>query len=153
MEDKFKFGQLKKNIEQMKRELPILLANQAQNYFVGAFGKHGFDKKQWKDVKRHDTSTPEYKYPIALRARKLSSPILVGVYKGRSGGTLRRAVSNSIQRATFTSVLLKVDLPYAAAQNEGSGDIPARPFMAKSAELTKMHQQKIKNYMGKLWDK
>jgi len=153
MEDKFKFGQLKKNIEKMKKDLPIILANQAQNYFVDAFSKQAFDGKGWKDVKRHDKTTPEYKYPIALRARKLSSPILVGVYRGRSGGALRRAVSNSIKRATFTSVLLQVDLPYAAAQNQGNANLPKRPFMAKSAELTRQHREKIKTYMGKLWEK
>lgn len=153
MEDKFKFGLLKQNIEQMKKELPVILANDAQNYFVGAWSKQGFDGKPWQDVKRHDTDTPEFKYPIGLQARKLSSPILVGVYKGRSGGTLRRANADSIKSATFTSVLLEVDLPYAAAQNEGTATIPARPFMGKSAELLKRHRSKIKSYMNRLWDK
>lgn len=151
MEDKFKFGQLKKNIEQMKKELPVVLANQAQNYFVKSWDDQGYDGKGWQDVKRHDKNTPEYKYPIGLQARKLSSPILVGVYKGRSGGTLRRAVSRSIRKTTFTSVLLKVDLKYAAAQNEGNGNLQARPFMKESPILTQMHREKIKQYMSNLW--
>lgn len=150
---KFKFGELKEKITRMKRELPVVLANDAQNYFTASWDKQGFDGQKWPDVKRHDTSTSEYKYPIALRARKLSSPILVGVYRGRSGGTLRRLTSRSIRSKTFTSVRLEVDLPYAKSQNEGNpgNNTPARPYMGQSKELTQLQRMKIKNYMSNLW--
>ena len=151
--DKFKFEELKQNIETMKRQLPVVLANQALNYFVESFEKQAWDGKAWPDVKRHDTSTPEYKYPIALRARKLSSPILVGVYRGRSGGTLRRAVASSIRSATFSSIKLVVGLPYAAAQNSGTENIPARPFMRDSPILQRQQRETIKRFMGNLWGK
>jgi hypothetical protein len=153
MEDKFKFLDLKQNITKLKRDLPRVLANDAQNYFVKSWADQGFDGQKWQDVKRHDKETSEYKYPKALRRRKLSSPILVGVYKGRSGGTLRRAVSRSIRSATFTSIRLVVDLPYAAAQNEGNPgkDLPARPYMGQSKVLTRQQREKIKQYMDGLW--
>lgn len=150
-DNKFKFGELKDKIKALKERLPAELANQAQNYFVKSWASQGYDNKPWQDVKRHDKSTNEYKYPIKLRARKLSSPILVGVYKGRSGGTLRRKVSNSIRSKTFKSVKLQVDLKYAAAQNEGTGNIPARPFMKKSPILSEMHREKINQFMSDLW--
>ncbi len=152
-DNKFKFGELKEKIVQLKRNLPIEIANMSQNYFVDAFDKQGFDGQPWKDVKRHDTSMPEYKYPIALRARKLSSPILVGVYKGRSGGTLRRAVSRSIRSATFQSIKLQVALKYGNAQFFGTDTIPARPNMIQAKELTKMQRAKIKSFMSNLWEK
>lgn len=154
MEDKFKFGILKENITRMKTELPLVLGNHAQNFFTRSWDNQGWDGKPWKDVKRHDTSTSEYKYPIKLRARKLSSPILVGVYKGRSGGFLRRATSRSLRSTTFQSVRLVVDLPYAAAQNEGNPDkgLPARPYMKQSRQLTKEQREKIKNFMDGLWE-
>lgn len=151
MDNKFKFGELKDRIKALKERLPAELANQAQNYFVESWRNQGYDGQPWKDVKRHDTSTSEYKYPIKLRARKLSSPILVGVYKGRSGGRLRRAVSNSIRSKTFKSVKLRVDLPYAEAQNEGNGNLPARPFMKVSPILNQMHREKINQFMSDLW--
>lgn len=150
---KFQFSKLKEAIRVLKERLPIELANQAQNYFTDAFSKQGFDGQPWKGVKRHDTSTPEYKYPIALRARKISSPILIGVPKGRSGGTLRRAVSRSIRSATFQSIRLQVDLPYAAAQNEGNDTIPSRPFMKQSKELAKIQKQTIKAAMDAVFKK
>lgn len=56
---KFKFGELKEKITRMKRELPITLASQAQNYFTESWQKQGFDGQPWKDVKRHDASTAE----------------------------------------------------------------------------------------------
>lgn len=152
-DNKFKFGELKEKVVQLKRNLPIELANDAQNYFVDAFDKQGFDGQPWKDVKRHDQTTPEYKYPIGLRARKLSSPILVGVAKGRSGGALRRAVGRSIKKATFETILLQVALPYARAQFFGTDTIPARPNMKQSKELGKQQKQKIKTFMGNLWGK
>jgi hypothetical protein len=153
MDDKFKFGELKERITKMKQELPQILANQAQNYFTDAFANQGFDNKPWKDVKRHDTSTSEYKYPIALRARKISSPILVGVYKGRSGGTLRRAISRCIQQVSFDRIVLRVSLPYAAAQNEGTNTIPARKFMGQSRELKRQQLETIDKFMRGLWGK
>jgi len=153
MEDKFKFGILKENIAKMKTQLPVILGNHAQNFFTASWERQGWDGKPWKDVKRHDESTSEYKYPIKLRARKLSSPILVGVYTGRSGGALRRAVSRSLRSTTFQSVRLVVDLPYAAAQNEGDAEknLPARPFMKQSRQLTKEQREKIKLFMDGLW--
>ena len=153
MEDKFKFGELKQNITRMKRTLPIVLANQAQNYFVESWERQGWDGQPWPDVKRHDKNGNAYKYPKALRARKLSSPILVGVYRGRSGGTLRRAVSRCIRSATFTSIRLMVDLPYAARHNNGLDGMPKRQFMGKSPILMRQHQQKIKQFMDGLWGK
>jgi len=153
MEDKFKFGEMKQKIEHMKRELPIVLANQAQNYFVDSWQRQGWDGTGWRDVKRHDQTTPEFKYPIGLQARKVSSPILVGVYRGISGGTLRAAVGNSIVSQTFNSIRLRVDLPYAKAQNEGTDDIPGRRFMGNSQILQPQQREKIKEYMGGLWGK
>ncbi|HEY4063201.1 MAG TPA: hypothetical protein VGM30_14945 [Puia sp.] len=147
MDNKFNFGQLKQAITRMKQDLPRQLANQAQNYFTDAFGKQGFDGQPWQDVKRHDTNTPEFKYPIGLQARKLSSPILVGVYRARSGGTLRRAVSRSIRSATWKSIKLQVDLPYAKAQFRGTDKIPARPNLQQSKELTAMQKETIRKAM------
>ena len=45
---KFNFDRVVKNMEQLKRELPPVLANQAQNYFVRTFTAQGFAGKSWK---------------------------------------------------------------------------------------------------------
>lgn len=147
MEDKFKFGQLKKNIEQMKRELPVILANDAQNFFVGTFYKQGWDGQGWETPQRKMPGTKAYMYPKLKDLGRRTRATLVKT------GRLRRAVSMSIRSQTFTSVRLTVDLPYAAAQNEGLGNLPKREFMGRSPILLEQHREKIKTYMSRLWEK
>lgn len=131
----------------MTHELPVILANQAQNYFVASFTKQGWDGVGWKEVKRRQEGTSEYKYPKLKGLSRRTSPILVRT------GRLRRAVSNSIKSETFQSVRLVVDLPYAAAQNDGvSGhNLPRRHFMGNSPILRDQQQLKIKSYINKTW--
>jgi phage gpG-like protein len=146
MEDKFKFGELKQKIEQMKRDLPIVLAAQAESYFVKSWDDQGFNGEPWQEVKRRQEGTPEYKYPKAKDLGRRTRAILVKT------GRLRRAVSNSIKSQTFNSVRLVVDLPYAVRHNSGTDGTPKRTFMASTPELTKMHKEKIKEYMSGLWE-
>src|SRR5450631_3656166 len=97
-----------------KRELPIQLAAQAENYFHRSFDNQGFDGKQWQNVKRKIEGTPEYKYPALKGLSRRTKPIL------QLSGALRTAVGRSIQQATFEKVVLSVALPYASAQNDGN---------------------------------
>lgn len=147
MEDKFKFDQLKKNIEQMKRELPVILANDAQNFFVGTFDKQGWDGQAWEEPQRKIPGTAAYKYPKFKDLGRRTRATLVKT------GRLRRAVSMSIRSQTFTSVRLTVDLPYAARNNEGLDGTPKREFMGRSPILLEQHKAKIKTYMSRLWEK
>ena len=143
----------------MKDELPKLLANQAQNFFVASFTKQGWDGQSWKEVKRRQPGTSEYKYPKTKGLKRRTNPILIGSgYSGghgttTRGGTLRRKVSNSIKSQTFQSVRLVVDLPYAAAQNDGvpAHNLPRRHYMGNSPVLSEMHKAKIVNYVNKLF--
>lgn len=144
-DNKFGFGKVLQNIERTKRELPIQLANQAQNYFTGSFTKQGWDSVHWKEVKRREPGTPEYKYPKKKGLSRRTSPILVRT------GTLRRAVSNSIRSATFQSVRLIVDLPYAKRHNDGLKDMPQRKFMGDSPVLRSMQRIKIGSFFNAVW--
>lgn len=147
MSDKFHFDKLKVNLLRIKQELPIILANQAQNYFVASFTNQGWDGTGWKEVNRRQPGTDEYKYPKFKGLSRRTSPILVRT------GRLRRAVSNSIRSATFQSIRLVVDLPYAAAQNEGDSSInlPRRHYMGNSPILVEKQKAKIKQYINKTW--
>lgn len=130
----------------MKQDLPVILANHAQNYFVSSFTKQGWDDKGWKEVKRRQPGTDEYKYPKFKGLSRRTSPILVRT------GRLRRAVSNSIRSATFQSVRLVVDLPYAAAQNDGDSiNLPKRHYMGNSPVLMQQQRIKIKSFINKTW--
>jgi phage gpG-like protein len=170
--DKFNFDVILKRMERMKSDLPVRLANQAQNFFVASFDKQGWDNGSVT--------------PWAPRKGKVTNkPILVKT------GALRRAVSTSIRNATFESVKLVIALPYAAIQNYGgtinkgsreavlhfnkqgkfakakfnknyshSGNvtigahtigIPARQFVGDSATLRVQQKTKIISEINKAW--
>ena len=103
MSNKFRLDIIVKNVERMKNTLPVLLANQAQNFFVESWKKQGWDDKgvdKWPS--RQDTGP-----------RSRGRSILV------KSGKLRRAVGQSIRFKTFDKIQLVVALPYAEVHNDG----------------------------------
>lgn len=147
-EDKFGFADLKKNIDVMKKELPLLLANDAQNYFSKSFLNQSWEGKQWQEVQRRIPGTNSYKYPKKKDLGRHTRPILVG--KGST--KLRRAVANSarLNPQVWPIVRLVVDLPYARAHNEGLGKMPKRKYMGDSKELNQIHKKRIIRTIAKL---
>lgn len=146
--DHMSFENLKNQIFAMKRTIPVLLANQAMNYFLSSFDKQGWNGESWQEVKRRIEGTPEYKYPLHSDLGRRTRAILIG--KGST--RLRRAVNNSVKIAEFPTVLLEVDLPYARVHNEGNParGIPKRQYMGQTAELTKMQIELINSEYAKL---
>jgi phage gpG-like protein len=158
---KFGFGKVKANIQRMKVDLPIVLANDAQNYFVKSWSTQSWDGVGWAEVKRRegpgtayggDKGTPEWRYPKGRGLGRRTRAILVQT------GALRRATSNSIRSKTFGLIRLVVDLPYAAVHNYGlptknGQPMPARPFMKDSPILKAQQKVKIKEFTDKVWRK
>lgn len=144
-DNKFGFGEVKRKITEMKVDLPVVLANQAQNFFVSSWAKQGWDGTKWKEPNRKIPGTPEYKYPIGKKLGRRTRATLVQT------GALRRAVSNSIRSKTFDNVRLVVDLPYAEVHNDGGENMPARPYMKDSPILRIQQQKKIKEFTDKVW--
>jgi phage gpG-like protein len=139
---KFHFQRVMLNIEQVKTELPVILGNQAQNYFTDSWRQQGWNGEPWKEVQRRDSSTKVYKYSKpAARTRA----ILV------KSGRLRRAVANSIRETRFDRVRLVVDVPYAEYHNDGTDKLPQRRFMGQSAELERKQILKITSFIDKVW--
>lgn len=133
-------------IEQTKRVVPKLVANQTQNYFVMSFKKQGFDGKAWKEVNRRIPDTKEYKYPQSKGLARRSRPILIG-----ETGQLRRKVANSIVVASWPTVKLMVDLPYAAVHNDGNSKTPQRQYIGQTKELTEIQAKTIEKNFDKIW--
>lgn len=133
------------NIAKMKRELPVLLANQAQNHFVDAFRTQGWEGEAWKEPKRRIPGTPEYKYPKNKDLGRRTRATLVKT------GALRRATGMSIRVVSFVKTELVVALPYAKYLNEGTAHIPKREFIGQSKKLTGMQIDKINEYFKKVW--
>lgn len=145
MDNKFKMGAMLQRIEVMKRELPVILANQAQNHFAHSFNEHGFEGKQWPEVQRRIPGTNAYKYPKNKDLGRRTRAINV------KSGVLRRAVGTSIRSVSFKKTELIVAVPYAKYLNEGTNHIPERPFIKQGPELTKMQRERIKRYFKKVW--
>jgi hypothetical protein len=134
---KFNFDTMKVKLEKSRRDLLVLLSNQAQNYFSDSFKKQGFNGEKWKEVQRRNSDiNPKtgkqysaYLYPKKKGLQRRTSPILVGAGYKHRGGVLRRAVSNMARTAEINNDKLRmiVDLPYAKIQNEGGIiNMPAR---------------------------
>lgn len=102
-DNKFRFSRVLQNVDRLKKNLPTLLASQAQGFFVDSWRKQGWDDGsviKWAPRKKETKKT-------AGRA------ILV------KSGALRRAVNQSIRQATFERIRLVVALPYAQVHNDG----------------------------------
>lgn len=154
MATKFSFDRVKQNIAQIKRDLPRLMANDAQNYFLGAFKDEGWNGAKWKEVNRRIKDTPEYKYPLNKGLSRHDKKILIG------SGRLRREVSNLAQKAQVTEsafnfkVTLAIDpniVPYAGFHNFGEGHNPKRQFMGDSPVLRVILRKRIERFMDKVW--
>lgn len=131
-------------MEQVKVQLPILLANQAEKEFTDNFTRQGFEGQKWKEVNRRIAGTKEYKYPKTKGLARRKKPILIGT------GRLRRAVSNSKKIATWRMIKLEVNLPYAANQNEGI-TLPKRQYMGDGARLRAKQRELINKTIDKIW--
>jgi phage gpG-like protein len=141
---KFNFYRVLDNLNKIKRELPVLLANQAENYFVDNFKKQGFDNKKWQEVQRRIAETRPYMYPKNKGLSRRKKPILIG------SGRLRRAVANSKKITTFNKILLEVNLPYAANHNEGD-TVPKRQYIGQTRELTNKRVKLINSTVDRIW--
>ena len=140
--DGFSFWKVQSNVERLKEELPVLLANQAENYFVSSWRKNGWDGNQWAEVQRRMSPTKAYKYATpADRTRH----ILVKT------GTLRRAVGQLVRSISFEQSRLVADVPYAGYLNDGTDKMPARPFMKDSPILREKQIDLINKEITKVW--
>jgi phage gpG-like protein len=149
--NRFEFDKVMQRFEFAKIDVPVRIANVARNYFVNSFTVGGFDGKKWKEVQRRIPGTKAYKYPKNSQLSRRTNPILVGTYKGRSGGNLRRQVNNSIRRADFFEIRLGVSAPYAQYHNEGTDKIPQRKFMGESRELNATVKKNLQTLLKKVF--
>ena len=137
-----------KKIEQTKKVIPTVVANQATNCFLDGFKKQGFTDtglKKWEEVQRRIKGTSAYKYPKKKQLSRRTSPILVRT------GKLRRAVGNSVRTKTFNQIVLVVGIDYASYHNDGTKKIPKREFMKDSATLSRMQKTLIDTKFKEIW--
>lgn len=147
---KFNFSRVLQNMNQLKRELPQELANDAQKFFNNSFRQQGWDGQTWKVPQRRIPGTFEYKYPKKKDLGRRTRATLVQT------GRLRRTVATSLKSATFQSIKFVVDLPYAAVHNDGlpmknGQPMPKRKYMGDSPILRQMQRKKITKMIDTIW--
>lgn len=142
---KFNFDRVIRNMDEINRVIPTELANIAQNDFVQNFQRQSFDGDKWKEVNRRIKGTKEYKYPKKKRLSRRTKPILI------ESGNMRRKTSSMIRQVMKKKVRMVLDLPYAAAQNYGTDNIAARPFVGQTRELTAKQKAHINKRIEGIW--
>ena len=128
-----------KGLKSLQRSLPILVANEAKNFFQDSFRNQGFTDsglKKWK--KRKGNTDPGR-----------------GVLIGKGSGTLRNSIR--VKTATMKKILITSDLKYSAVHNyglktgRGKGfTMTKRQFMGKSKKLDGITVKLIKNKVNEI---
>ena len=133
-----------KAIKAMKAELPKVVANESKNFFLSSFKNQGFTNTgpvPWQEVKRRLPGAPVNKKDPGAKTR--------AILQGKGSGQLRRAVTNSIQSATFDLITLRVKVPYADYLNDGTSKMPQRQFIGNSQVLEDQHRKTITDHFNK----
>lgn len=149
---KFNFQKVKDNIAQVKRELPVLLANDAQKYFLGAFKDQGWNGGHWKEVERRTPGTPAFKYAKPQSNR--TKPILTNTGRLRREVSLLSGNAKVVNKGFNFTVTLAINtntVPYAGYINDGTDKMVQRKFMGDSPALRKILMDRIVRYMDKVW--
>lgn len=118
-----------RTLEKLERELPIILSEQAKNFFQDSFANQGFTDKtliKWKPSR-------------AAQARGGATLV--------KNGFLR----NSIKVTKLTPMGFSVgsDMPYARQHNQGEKGQVKRQFIGKSIRLEKLMQARINREIRK----
>ena len=104
----YNWGALRPRFRKVREELPLQMATEAKNFFVGSFQRQGWDDglglKRWQP--RADESWRRKK-----KGRRGNRAILVKT------GRLRRSIK--IRSAIFQKIVIATGVDYAAAHNYG----------------------------------
>jgi len=143
MADSFNFQRVIANLDKVKNTLPKVLANETKNYFVGEFNNQQWNGEKWKPSKRQENPK---------KTRDTAATLV-------QSGTLRRAVINSLQSATFEKIYFEVkDVDYAKVHNDGlragrgaGFQMPKRQFMGQTRKLGDIQRAVIDKTIDKIW--
>ena len=144
----FKFKLTKRLFKQQKRSLPIVLGNQAKNFFLEAFRKGGFTDisfKRWMSRRKRLT-----KGRASATLRESSNLV--------KSGKLKRSIK--VRPATFRKTRIFTNLVYAAIHNFGLKGLafgkhpfkmPEREFIGNSKVLERKLERRILKEINKVF--
>lgn len=137
---KLNFKGVINNYQSFKKRIPVILGEQAKNFFQDSWEKQGWDDggvKKWKEVQRRIPGTRAYKYPKKKDRGRRTRAILVGKGSGKLRRDIRRVYTS------FGRTVIATSLPYAKRHNEGLNDMPIRRYMGASKTLDKIQLKTI----------
>ena len=136
----FRFTKKMDLFNALKRKIPTVLASDIRNFFLASFRNQGFTDthlEKWKNVKRREEGTKEFKYPKKKGLSRRTKPI------NTMTGRLRKSIV--VKYATFNKIVVGTSgVDYAAYVNE------ARPFMGDSKILRQNLRKKLTIEMSKV---
>ncbi len=138
---------LKNKLEHVKRDAPVVIANEGQRHFNEQFYKQRWEGDKWPEVDRRKPGTFAYKYPKKKDLSRHTRPILIG-----KTTRLKQAVNRAIKgtpnhRRIVWGVFGSVG-KYAYYHNEGIGQ-KKRRFMGVSRSL----RMRLKNKFEQVYKK
>jgi len=121
-------GESLNKFKQIKKNMPLILANDTKNHFIKGFRQGGgqTDKGKW----------------IPRKKKEKGGNRGILVYRGRLWKSIK------IKSATFNSTVVgSVGVKYAERHNEGLAGMPQREFIGKSkvleAQITKTIEKQL----------
>jgi phage gpG-like protein len=134
-------------MENVKKRAMQRMATETAKYFGDSFPRQGLDEK-WQQVQRRIPGTTAYRMASMWDRTR---PILYG-----QTGNLRIKTYGSVTSVTPHRFVLVNPMPYAQMHNEGGktktgADVPARPFMKQTKELTSHQLQILLDETGRAW--
>lgn len=144
----FKFKLTQRLFKSQKRTLPIILGNQAKNFFLEAFRKGGFTDIGFQRWKRRKKRLPRGRFsPTQLEPATLVKT-----------GKLRRSIK--VRPTTFRKTRIFTNLIYAAIHNFGLQGLAfgkhkfkmkERKFIGNSRVLEKKLEKRILKEVNKVF--
>ena len=119
-----------KALAKTMRDAPKVLGLEGQRHFQENFNSQSLEGRKWKEVKRREVGTFEYKYPKRKYLARRTNPILIGRTR-----RLKNALNRTFRSGLSNKLIWRVDLPYAKAQNNGNKRLTARTFMKLTPKL------------------
>lgn len=149
----FRFIETMRNFEKLKRDEPLIMGQMAANFFFSSFQKQGWDGEKWMpreaDMPRL-IAEGKSRFFQKVNGKTVGRQILVKT------GTLRKAVENSLELATFDKIQFSVKavtpkgFNYGYPLNYGNDKLPPRKFIGYSEKLMKILREKLARDMQKL---
>ena len=130
---KFGFDKMPSLMKQNIKTAVSKMAHHTVKYFGDSFSKQGIGGEKWDEVQRRIPGTPAF---MSENIWGHTRPPLYG-----TTGNLRSETKNGLKIITDRSFTIENNPPYAAIQNYGGvngrgGNVPARPFIKQTNELT-----------------